>query len=197
MLLLVNISPIKGYEPFKFVVQSERIDLMREAGASIEILEDQSMCSVLALRQIKEKTGHTIILKQFEKVLGYSYEENLVTVTLSVVDAREVSQGFEIKRIGTRMYGFQLADEKWLGQVPITAWDEEYAPQFVRSNGRSVNLKEWLDNLWFARECARPGSLSNPMDTYERTTDSYASSKMAKHWRTDVFADDEDEEEIV
>lgn len=188
-LVLVNMSPIKGFDPFKFVIPRHQEIMFREAGVYIEVLEDQSMLSVLALRQIENTTGHHITLKPFEKVTNMRVDKDAVAVVLRVVETKDVSHGFEIKRMGYRVYGFNKVDVGWIGQKTITVWDEDFEPQFVRTFGTGVNLAEWIDKIWYARECGRPGTSKNPLDTYDRTVSGGGLNKMKSHWMVETVPD--------
>lgn len=189
-LVLVELTLIPGYDSFKFVMHHDSIETYQKSGAKVVICEDQHMLSVIALRQIAAATGHQITLKAFERVTNFQVNEDLVTVVISVVDSRERPQGFEIRRIGDRIYGFRLINNTWMGQPALTVWDENFVPQFVRTHGRSVDLKAWWDALWFARECYRPGTSSNPMDNYQRTSDGAANEHMKTYWQVEEIGEE-------
>jgi hypothetical protein len=159
-------------------------------GAQVEELDDQHMMSVIALRQVEDVTGHHIILKPGEKVTNMQVTPDLVTVVIRVVDAREVSMGFQVRRVGMRLYAFQLKDNTWMGQPPMTAWDEDFEPQFLRGYGQGPNLAEWLDRLWFARECGRPGTARNPLDSFQRTTDGVGNEAMKRYYKLDTIGEE-------
>lgn len=185
MLKLCKVSLFAGDEPNQMVLAEADIPRMREGGFRIEELEDQGMMSVIALRQVKQLTGHQIILKSGESVLNLKVGPTDVTVVLSVVASRERSMFIEITGIGTRLYGFTKNEtaEKWNTIKPITIWVENFEPQLIRTAGRSVTPTEYVEALWFARECYRPGTSADPRDSFERTLDGYSSGKMDSTWK--------------
>jgi len=188
MLKLFKVEPIPGAVSVNMVLSVEKADTLREMGAWVEEHPNQNMVSNVALRQVFERTGHQVILKPFERVADMTVTSTQIIVLLDVVACDEVSQGIMVRGQGKRLYSFEIAaDGRWLGAPPITSWDEDFEPQFIRGYGKSVNLKEWLDNLWFARDCYRPGTSSNPMDSYTRVTDIVSSSPvMGTHWKVSI-----------
>jgi hypothetical protein len=171
----------------KVVAGPEKKLELEQSGFYLEPAEDQGYKSQIALRNVFDLTGHQIILKSGESVQNLVITPNQVSVVLNVVDWREKGQGFEVKGLGVRLYSFMNNTGSWLPVgKPVTVWEEDFKPEFVRTHGRSVSPTEWVEALWFARECARPGSSSNPMDTYERTLEGYSSDTMQAHWKVEA-----------
>jgi hypothetical protein len=184
-LKLCKVSLFAGDEANQIVLVEENIPAMREQGFRIEEMDDQGMMSVIALRQVNQITGHQIILKSGESVVNMLISPTEVTVVLSVVASRERSMFIEITGIGTRLYQFKSNenDGKWSVTQPITVWAEDFKTQLYRTGGRSVTPTEYVEALWYARECYRPGTSAQPMDSFERTMDGFASPGAERNWK--------------
>lgn len=185
---LYDVQLHAGDDRTKTVLATDRVDAMREMGFKITECEDQGMMSVIALRNVKQLTGHQIILKSGESVINLVVAPTQVSVVLSVVTSREKGMFIEITGLGTRLYSFTYSENtnSWLPIKPITVWAEGFEPQLMRIAGQSITPTEYVEKLWFARECHRPGTSANPMDSFERTLDGYTTNTVQRHWKVAV-----------
>lgn len=142
------------------------------------------------LRELRRVTGKNIAVPMFAKVDKVVVSDDRCAVRLEVHEFADRPHDYIISNKGTRTYLFARNDAgKWECDV-FTTWDEpgEFAEVVIGKLYRRTTPADWLAALEFARDCHRPGSSAQPMDSYERvlqgdTSPSLASTeKMARHW---------------
>lgn len=174
-------------DPIRRVLTAEKAEALVEAGFGVTLATEQHLTHALAARELREHTGLTVILKPHEYVINMRLDPTQAGFVVAIADLRELRTGFTVQRVGTRMYSFGKTESgKWVGTTPITIWDEEHEPYFMRTFGSAhTSLIEWREQVAWERDCARPGTAAFPLDTYQKAlvNPNCTPDRIHRHWK--------------
>jgi hypothetical protein len=134
----------------------------------------------------KRLTGLTIRLTPFELLTAINQQsDTLVAASIVTFRVDERRTEYLIKARGTKLIGFGQDPVTWTWRQigkPLVVWDEDFEPFSYNLFSRGKSPAEWLAAREFARQCYRPGTSAQPLDSSYRTTLGYTTSKMERYW---------------
>lgn len=129
-----------------------------------------------ALAVFRDHVGYAFVLRPFERIISVRTEDGSAAVLLDKFEVKERARGWSISKHGKRLVAYARDENgyyKRTGQLDL--WDEEFTPFDVLEYGSHRSVQEYIDRIWYERECYRPGTKTQPMDNYERACEGYSS----------------------
>lgn len=121
-------------------------------------------------------------IKPFEKVLKVQITDEQASILIETYEVDERHREYRITAAGKRCISYYKKGTAWVKVADMTVWDEDFVPTDVVKFGRRNTPEVYADRRDWEAACARPGTASSPMDSFERTLDAYSTPKMERHW---------------
>lgn len=122
------------------------------------------------LALIRAHTGHRIQLQEFEEFGTCMFTVDLVIIVIQTVSFTAARATATITRRGTRTITIERRAGAWTRPVSVVTWtDEENRTQVVSDMPHTSAL----ERLLWEQLCYRPGSPSQPLDSYARQLQGY------------------------
>lgn len=136
------------------------------------------------LARVKYHTGLEVRLLQHEEVVRVVTQPTVAVVIVVTYEVRETARDLIFKRRGQKMMTWQLTDTGWqyMRKMEMIAWDQSYEPVIIVKYGRSNTPAEVRARRHYEQDCHRPGTATNPMDSYDRVLDGVSTEKMSRYW---------------
>jgi hypothetical protein len=124
----------------------------------------------------RDAAGFTYNVKPFEKILSVKVDGTDVTMLSEVYIIRERARGLSVtghgKRLVTYRHGRKIGEFEML--------DEDFQPFEVAYFGTHRSIKDYIDQVWWERDCYRPGTGAFPQDNYYRQQEGYHPTERVK-----------------
>lgn len=139
--------------------------------------------SIEIVRQAKEATGLTIVLKPFEQAQSVLVREGHVTLKVQTFKVKDGSRELVFTARGVRLIDYRENSEgRFFKSDEFTFWDDNYEAETIVKFGQSTTPREVAEREEYERMCYRPGNKFEPLDNYERVVAGQTTDAMARHW---------------
>jgi hypothetical protein len=122
-------------------------------------------------------------LKPWETVRSFQITDKSIAVTIETYEVKILVREDRYERKGIRALMFdRTADGGWKLSMDYTAWDDNFESYVYEKFGRRKTVDEFHAQREWEKLCHRPGTPSNPLDSYSRVLEGYTTDKMERHF---------------
>lgn len=124
---------------------------------------------------VRDFVGRVIYVRPFEKVLKVQITDDSVSVLFETFAFTETQTRIKFTKRGKRLWTYNRATRQ---PAEMVMWDDEYAGEEIAKYGKVVEegQREW------ERDCYRPGTGRNPLDSARRLRQGPSTPRMERHW---------------